>query len=187
MNSALLAALFAVAALPARGFAQQPKTYDIQLHAGIAAQAPLLGVRSSVGATVAIEAMRRLPHRFSAGPSLSLAGFPAPERFISPGGCLGAYPCIPPSPSVVRIATLGVVAEYAPPSSDDVAPLFLAGVGMRHLTESPERHNDARPYAEAGVGASVFRRVVVRVRYQATRPGSKLPKWAVPITLGVAF
>jgi hypothetical protein len=187
MKPVLLASLFAVAALPACGISQQPRTYDVRLHAGVAAQPGLLGVRSQVGATLAAEVMRRLPHHFSVGPSLSVAGFPKPEQFISPAGCFGAYPCIPPSPSVVRIATFGVVGDYTPPSPDVVAPFFLVGLGMRHLTESPERPDDNRPYAEVGLGATVVRRFVVRARYQATRPGSQLPKWALPVTFGLAF
>jgi hypothetical protein len=187
MKPALLASLFAVAAFPACGISQQPKTYDFRLHAGVAVQPGLLSVRSQVGATAAVDVMRRLPHHFSVGPSLSIAGFPKPEQYISPGGCLGVYPCIRPSPSVVRIATLGVVGDYILPSNDDVAPFFLVGLGMRHLTESPERPSDNRPYAEVGLGATVFRRFVVRARYQATRPGSQLPKWALPVTFGLAF
>lgn len=188
MKLALSALSFAVVAVSAKAFSQQPKRYDVQVHAGAVAQDGQFSVRTSFGATASIEVLRRLPHDFSAGPSLSVAGFSAPEQFISPGGCLRASPCNLPSPSAVRIATLGAVGVYTPPSGDDdVAPFLLAGVGMRYLTESPERDSDTRPYAEVGLGTTIFRRFVVRVRYQATQSGSELPSWAMPMTVGIAF
>jgi len=189
MKLVLLASLFAVSSFPLRAFSQQPRTYDFQVNAGMIGQEGQLGVRGSVGATASAQVTKRLPYHFSVGPSLSLAAFPAPERFLSPGGCLGAQPCILPSPSVVRIATLGIIGAYTVPSPDyyDAVPFLLAGAGVRHLTESPERDSDDRPYGEVGLGMTMANRFVLRVEYLATPPGSELPKWAVPVTLGIAF
>ena len=189
MKPALLASLFVVAAFPLQGFSQQPKTFDVQVNAGVIDQDGQLGVRSSVGATASAEVTKRIPHHLSVGPSVSVAAFPAPEPFVSPGGCLGAHPCNPPSASAVRIATLGVVGLYAPPAPDysNVAAFLLVGAGLRHLAESPERDSDDRPYGEVGFGLKMARRFVVRIEYQATRRGSELPQWALPVTLGIAF
>jgi len=73
------------------------------------------------------------------------------------------------------------------PDYYDAVPFLLVGTGMRHLTESPERDSDDRPYGEVGLGLTMASRFVVRVDYQATQPGSELPRWAVPVTLGIAF
>jgi len=189
MKPVLFASVFALAAFPLRGFSQPPRTYDVQVNAGAIGQEGQLGVRTSLGATLSAAVTKRIPYHLSVGPSVSVAVFPAPEPFVSPGGCLGAHPCNPPSASAVRIATLGIIGFYAPPAPDysDVAAFLLLGAGMRHLTESPERDSDNRPYGEAGCGLKMGGRFVVRIEYQATQPGSELPKWAVPVTLGIAF
>jgi hypothetical protein len=190
MKPALFAWLFAVAALPLPGFSQQPRSYDFQVNAGAIGQEGQLGVRASVGATVSTEVTKRLPYRFSVGPSLSIAAFPPPEPSIpSPGGCLGMQPCKQPSASVVWVATLGVIGLYTLPTPNyyEAAPVLLVGAGMRHLTESPERDSDDRPYGDLGLGLKMAGRFVLRVEYQATPPGSELPKWALPVTLGIAF
>jgi hypothetical protein len=172
-----------------RGFSQEPKAFDLQVSAGAIGQEGQLGVRTSLGATASAEVTKRLPHHFSVGSLLSVAAFPAPEPFVHPVYCVGAQPCKEPSPSVVRIATLGIIGLYTPPTPDsyDGAPFLVAGAGMRHLTESPERNSDIRPYGEIGLGLIMAGRFVFRVEYQATQPGSELPRWAVPVTLGVAF
>ena len=190
MKLVSFASLFAVAALPLTALSQQPKAYDVQLHAGVVAQEGQSNLRSPTGVGASFEVLKRLPHSFAAGPSLSVAGFPQPHPYIPPGyGCFfGGSNCRMPSPSVVRTAMLGVAGTYTLPSSDeDVAPFVLAGFGMRHLTEAPERGNDVRPYGEIGLGATAYRRFVGRIRYQATSPGSELPKWSMPITVGVTF
>jgi hypothetical protein len=168
-------------------FSQQASQRDVQIHVGAIGGEAQIGVRSPWGATASIEVTQRLAHHLSLGPMLTIAIFPAPNEFISPAGCFGASPCIDPSPSVVRIATLGAIGGYTIESGGDIAAVLLAGMGMRYLTESPERSNDFRPYAEVGLGIVVLRRFVVRIRGQKSPPGSELPNWAVPMTVGVVF
>ena len=152
-----------------------------EVNAGVLDIKPELGVRRATGAAASFALGRTLGKGFGARVDLGLAAVAAAKRWASLVAC---YPiaCPPPSPSNVRIASLGGSAEYRL-AALPVAPFVLVGAGVRFLTESPQRRADARPYAEYGVGVA-FGRLSIRARYQGARPGKDLPDWILPIALG---
>jgi hypothetical protein len=138
-SSLLLAPAFAEAQALSRTF--------VEVSGGVATQAPLLSVRSGVGATAALAVGRQLSEPLTLEARLSASVFGAPERFVSPGGCLGVSPCTLPAPSTVRVVTLGASGEYSF-ATTPVRPLALIGLGGRYVSEAPERGSDTRPYGE---------------------------------------
>jgi hypothetical protein len=185
MLKQLLYISVSAAAVSKPSFAQQRATH-YEVGVGMIAQQRQLGVRSGVGASATFSAGRQLTRGISVRGTAAAAAFGRPDPWGSTAACSSFVPCPPPpSPSRVRVATLGTNAEYVA-SRTGLEPIVFGGIGIRYLTESPQRGADTRPYMELGCGAA-FRRWTLRVRYEAARPGSDLPKWMMPAALGFRF
>jgi hypothetical protein len=168
--------------------AQQRSRTFAEVSAGVITQESQYNVRSGgPGGTAAFAVGRELSEWLTLGGRLSASRFNAPPQIISPGGCFPiGTPCVFPTASNVNVATLGVTGEYHPPVTE-LVPLVLFGAGARFVSESPFRSsNDARPYVEVGLGG-MLAKWGLRARYQATTPGSDLPKWMIPLTLDYRF
>ncbi len=185
---ALVAAVSGIVVLPAQA-QSTPHTFYFAMDAGMAAERAQLGVRSDIGVALAATIGRRLAGGLAVEASVGGARFGAAEESISPGGCLGVVPCSPPAPSPVHVITFGGNAIYTA-SSSHVAPILLAGAGVRYLSEAPEQSSETRPYAEFGagiampIGAASWR---ISARMQVAPSTRGLPRWTVPIMTGVQF
>lgn len=185
MSTKLICVCSVLLAVPHTAHAQQQSRWFGQLSGGVITQESQFNVRSGVGATAAFAGGRALSEQLTLEGRLSASAFAAPQEIINPGGCLGVLPCIYPSPSSVRVVTLGASGEYHSTPAP-IMPLVLFGLGGRHVSEAPERGSDTRPYAEVGVGL-MSHQWGLRARYQATTAGSELPKWMIPVTLDYRF
>jgi hypothetical protein len=165
--------------------AQHDSRQFYEVSAGLNMEESQFSVRSGAGPTATLSLGAHLNRWFAVDGTVGGAVFGAPERITNPGGCLGAEPCVFPQPSTVKVATLSIGAEYSIAGTVN-APLLSAGVGVRTLSESPQRGNDTRPFVEIGAGV-LLGRWALRARYQAASPGSDLPKWMLPMTLGYRF
>jgi hypothetical protein len=161
----------------------------VLIEAGMATEEGQLGVRSDIGVALAAAVGRQLTRRLAVEARLGGAVFGAPEQFVSPAGCFGVVPCIPPSPSSVHMVTFGGNAILSS-ASPRVAPLLLAGIGIRYITEAPTHGGESRPYAELGAGLATPIGAVswrVNARIQVAPASGDLPRWTIPITTGVRF
>lgn len=184
VQGACCACAFGIAfAAPCHAQGHTRQFYEIGV--GLNTEEPQFAIRSETGPTVGFALGHPLNSQLSVNGSLMAAIFGSPKQFVSPGGCLGSGPCDPPMASTVEVGTLGFGAEYAL-SRMSTTPLVTAGGGVRYLSESPQRENDVRPFVELGAGV-LLGRWTVRARYQAASPGSDLPKWMMPITIGYRF
>jgi len=102
---------------------------------------------------------------------------------------LGQTPCNPPQASVVQIVTLAsdAVISAGPRSTGS---LLLVGLGVRHLSEPPERSAETRPFVEIGLGlahAIGTGSIGLEARYQLAASSSDLPRWTIPMAITARF
>ncbi|MDB4889813.1 MAG: hypothetical protein JWL61_1668 [Gemmatimonadetes bacterium] len=159
----------------------------VTVSGGVAVERATFAVRSDLGFALAAAAGRQLSAHVAVETRVSAARFSAPAQFISPGGCLGAQPCVPPVPSVVTAITIGESVVYR--ASWLLNPSVNAGAGIRRLSQSADGA-EVRPYSElgAGLGTGVGTTVVsLEARMQMAPTSRDFARWVVPISVGVRF
>ncbi len=182
-----LALLFVVAPLPAH--AQAERTTYGSLSGGAAIERAKYNVRSDVGFSSTAAAGRQVSDAISLEARASMARFAAPTQIISPGGCLGASPCVVPTPSSVTSLTVGGATLYDPFHSP-LSPFLVAGAGVRRISQGADG-SEVRPYGELGVGVrsqvSGGLALILEARAQAAPTSRDFAGWILPIGLGVRF
>ena len=175
---------------PAAATAQSPyrKSY-VDLDVGIAVEEAQVNVRSALGLAGAAAIGRQLTPRLAVEARLGGQVFLAPEQFTSPGGCLGVVPCVTRTPGPLQVVTLGANAIYSA-TTQGVAPLLLAGVGVRNIAQAPEHSSETRPFGEIGAGIAVpvgLARWHIDARIQLAPASSDVPRSTIVVTTGVRF
>jgi hypothetical protein len=155
----------------------------------LAVEPPQFNLRSRFGFGLAAGVGRVLSSHEAVELRLGAELFAAPTPFHSPGGCLGFEPCNPPQPSDVRVPTLGADLVFFG-DRRGTAPLALAGVGLRYITEAPAHSPELRPFGEIGAGVAHplgTASLSVEGRWQIAASSGGLPRWTLPVGLNIRF
>jgi len=187
LSRAAVAVLGLAFAIPSHAQSGSSGSY-VGLDAGLTLDASEFSVRSGLGASIGGLVGRQLGRGAAAELRFGFERFGAPTRIINPGGCLGAVPCVFPTPERVHIATLGLDA-LARGSLENAIPFLLVGVGGRYVDAHPGR-SEVRPYLELGTGIGIpvgGASMSVEVRYQLAFANSEFPAWTLPLALAVRF
>lgn len=187
LKALVVAFAFSVSAVSPLMGQSATRDYYVAIEAGMAAQPDQFSVRSQLGAAVAFGAGRYFSTHAAVEARLGADFFAAPTQFISPGGCLGQGPCNPPRASPVHITTLAGDWVFSN-RQRGTAPLILAGLGLRRITESPATSPEVRPFAEVGAGIvhSLTRTSIgLEARWQLAPSRADLPRWTLPIGVNI--
>jgi len=182
-----LALAFAVHASAAPAQLSHSRNY-LGVDAGLSFDRSAFSVRSGIGLSAGGLVGRQVGQHAAAEVRFGFEHFGAPERIISPGGCLGTVPCVLPTPERIQIAALDL-DMVASGSFGHAVPYMLIGAGGRYVNAHPGR-SEVRPAVELGAGLGIpigGPTVSIEVRYQLAKSNAELPGWTLPLALAIRF
>ncbi|MGH7617067.1 MAG: hypothetical protein ACREPM_07565 [Gemmatimonadaceae bacterium] len=184
-----LVVLVSIAAAQVGAQSSPRMTYYSIEAGGAAQQTDEVNLRSTFGVSAALGFGRLVSERVALEARIGGQRFGAPAQTLPPG-CPPFATCEPPPSDDVSVTTLGgdVVAILS--DEHALAPVVTGGVGARYITAAPVHGGELRPFAEIGggfAGPVGGVRVSITARFQRAMTSAGLPRWTMPIGLGVDF